>query len=238
MTRAETGDKLLMVNKKNRQLFDEWPEAYDRWFTTAIGSLVKKYETELILDLLKPKRGEIILDAGCGTGIFTLDILSSGSKAVGLDVSLPMLLQAGKKLKGYPFQMVLADMLNLPFRKNSFDKVVSVTALEFIEDAKGAVKELFRVTRKGGCIVVATLSSLSPWALRRKAQAKEGHTIFEKAIFRSPDDLRFLASGGGLVKTAIHFQKEDDPERAIWIEREGKRKNLDTGAFVAICWEK
>ena len=238
LTHAEPGDKLLMMNGEKGRFFDEWPEVYDRWFTTPIGSLVKKYEAQLILDLLKPRQGEIILDGGCGTGIFTLDILSSGSKVIGLDISLPMLIQAGKKLKGYPFQMVLADMLNLPFRENSFDKVVSVTALEFIEDAKGGVEELFRVTRRGGCIVAATLNTLSPWALRRKAQAKEGHTIFEKAIFRSPDELRSLAPVDGVVKTVIHFLKEDDPERAVEMEREGDRKNLDTGAFVAIRWEK
>lgn len=40
-------------------------------------------------------------------------------------------------------------MSSLPFLENAFDKVISVTALEFIEDAKEAVEELFRVTRKG-----------------------------------------------------------------------------------------
>jgi ubiquinone/menaquinone biosynthesis C-methylase UbiE len=226
------------MSKEKTQLFDEWPEVYDRWFTTPIGSLVRKVETELILDLLKPKQGEVILDAGCGTGVFTVDILSLGSHVIGLDISLPMLIHARKKLKGYPFQMVLSDILNLPFRENSFDKVVSVTALEFIENAKGVVGELFRVTHKGGCIVVATLNSLSPWGLRRKVEAKERHTVFEKAIFRSPDELSSVASVEGVVKTAIHFQKEDDPKRAIEIEQEGQRRNLKTGAFVAVRWEK
>ena len=238
MTPAETGGKLLSMNRKTAQLFDEWPEAYDRWFTTPIGSLVKKFEAELILDLLKPKRGEIIIDAGCGTGVFTLDISSSGSRVVGLDISLPMLIHAGKKLEGFPFQMVLADMLNLPFPESSFDKVVSVTTLEFIEDAKGAVKELLRITKRGGCIVVATLNSLSPWASRRMAEAKQGHTIFEKAIFRSPGELRSLTSLEGVVKTAVHFKKEEDPERAVGIEHEGRREKLNTGAFVAVRWQK
>jgi ubiquinone/menaquinone biosynthesis C-methylase UbiE len=235
---AETDDKLFIMGKEKVQLFDEWPETYDRWFATPIGSLVRRVEAELILDLLKPKQGEIILDAGCGTGIFTLDILKVSSQVIGLDLSLPMLIQAGRKLKGYPFQMVLGNMLNLPFLEDSFDKVVSLTALEFIEDAKGAAEELFRVTKKGGCIVMATLNSLSPWASRRKTEAKERHTIFEKAIFRSPDELRSLAPVEGLVKTAIHFQKEDDLKEAIHIEREGQRKNLKTGAFVAVRWEK
>jgi ubiquinone/menaquinone biosynthesis C-methylase UbiE len=226
------------MNREKGQLFDEWPEVYDRWFTTPIGSLVRKYEAELMLDLLKPKQGEIILDAGCGTGIFTTDILSSGPQVIGLDISLPMLIQAKKKLKEYPFWIILADMLNLPFPGSSFDKVVSVTALEFVEDAKGAIGELFRITKRGGCIVVATLNSLSPWASRRKAEAKERHTIFEKAIFRSPQELLSLASVEGVAKTAIHFQKGDHPERAVGIEREGQRKNLNTGAFVAVRWQK
>ncbi len=227
-----------MVEKDKRQLFDQWPDAYDQWFSTPIGSLVKKYEAELILDLLKPGQGEVILDAGCGTGIFTLDILSSGSKVIGLDISLPMLIQARKKLKGFPFGIVLADMLHLPFSESLFDKVVSITALEFIWDAEAAIRELFRVTRRGGALVVATLNSLSPWASKRMAEAKERHSIFEKAIFRSPDDLCSLAPAKGEVKTAIHFQKEDDPETAIRIEGEGQRKNLNTGAFVAVGWGK
>ena len=238
MTPPETNDKLFMMNKESVQLFDEWPEAYDKWFTTPMGSLVKRYESELILNLLSPKQGEVILDAGCGTGIFTLDILLSGSKVIGLDLSLPMLMRGEKKIKGFPFQIVLANMLDLPFPEGSFDKVVSVTALEFIEDGKAAVGELFRVTKRGGRIVVATLNSLSPWALRRRGEAKERRSVFEKAIFRSPDELRSLAPAAGVVKTAIHFQKGDDPEQAVEIEHEGRRRRLNTGAFVAVLWEK
>jgi ubiquinone/menaquinone biosynthesis C-methylase UbiE len=226
------------MHEEKIRLFDEWPERYDRWFATPIGSLVRRYELELIMDLLRPERDDAVLDAGCGTGVFTMDILASGSRVVGLDISLPMLKQAEKKLKGLPFEIVLANMLNLPFPEDSFDKAVSLAALEFIEEAKQAVAELFRVTKKGGTIVVATLNSLSSWASRRIAEAKERHTIFEKAIFRSPDELRSLTSVESVVKTTIHFEKENDPERAVMIEQEGRRKNLKTGAFVAVRWMK
>jgi ubiquinone/menaquinone biosynthesis C-methylase UbiE len=220
------------------ELFDEWPEKYDQWFTTPIGLLVKEYESELLLSLLKPKSDEFILDAGCGTGVFTLDVLSFRTHVIGIDLSLPMLSRAAQKTRGYHFQAVLADISSLPFPKNIFDKVVSVTALEFIEDAKGAVEELFRVTKKGGRIAVATLNSLSPWAERRKAEAKKGHPLFKKAIFRSPDELLALAPVNGVIKTAVHFQREDDPSRALEIEKEGQRKGLRTGAFLVGCWEK
>ena len=227
-----------MTEKGKEKLFDEWPEQYDRWFTTPTGALVRKYEAELLLDLLRPGRGETILDAGCGTGVFTLDILAFGVHVIGLDISLPMLRRAREKAGGEPLQIVSGDMLYLPFSENFFDKVVSVTALEFIEDGQGAVRELFRVTKKGGSIVVATLNSLSPWASRRKFEAQKKQSIFTKAIFRSPDELRSLAPVEGVIRTAIHFQKEGDPNMAPEIERAGQEKGLNTGAFVAARWEK
>lgn len=228
----------MKLQKEKSRLFDEWPEKYDEWFTTPMGILVRKYETELILDLLRPGKGETILDAGCGTGVFTLDILALGARVIGLDISLPMLRRSTEKARGYPFQIVLGDMLKLPFLDGSFDKVVSVTALEFIEDAKSSVQELFRVTKKNGSIVVATLNSLSPWASRRTAEARKKQSIFMKAIFRSPDELWSLAPVEGVIRTAIHFQKEDDPSVAPEIERAGREKGLNTGAFVAGRWEK
>ncbi|MFH1043866.1 MAG: methyltransferase domain-containing protein [Pseudomonadota bacterium] len=225
-----------MINGGKGQLFDEWPEKYDQWFTTTIGSLVKKVEGELLLDLLKPARGERILDAGCGTGVFTQDIHIPGSTVLGLDVSLPMLIRARQKARAASFQVSAGDLLNLPFRDRCFDKTVSVTALEFIPDGQRAVSELFRVTRKGGFIVVATLNSLSPWAMRRKEEARKGHTLFQKIIFRSPDELASLAPVRGTVRTAVHFLKEEDPDRAAEIELDGRQRGLNTGAFLAVRW--
>jgi ubiquinone/menaquinone biosynthesis C-methylase UbiE len=223
---------------KKDTLFDEWPEKYDQWFTTPIGSLVKKYESELISDLLMPCPGEVILDAGCGTGVFSLDILSSGSQVIGLDISLPMLRSAREKFGGYPFYQVLGDISTLPFREGTFDKVVSITAIEFIKDAKKCVAELFRVTKRGGIVAVANLNSLSPWAVRRIEIAKKGKSIFRNAIFRSPGDLLSLVPAIGVVRTAIHFQKDDVPEKAMEKEYEGRIRGWDTGAFAIVRWFK
>ena len=220
------------------RLFDEWPDRYDSWFETPIGALVKRYESELLMDMLKPGRGETILDVGCGTGVFTLDILSFGTRVTGIDISRPMLKRAGQKARAYSFRGIVGDMRSLPFADDCFDKVVSVTALEFIEDGKGAVRDLFRVTKKGGILVVATLNSLSPWATRRKHEAEKGHSIFERAIFRAPDELRTMAPASAVVKTTIHFQKNDDPKKAPEIERDGRKKGLVTGAFLTAKWEK
>jgi ubiquinone/menaquinone biosynthesis C-methylase UbiE len=165
-------------------------------------------------------------------------MLVAGAQVLGLELSLPMLLQAAKKLQGYPFCMVRSDMRILPFYDNAFDKVISVTAIEFIGDARGAVRELFRVTKPGGCIVVATLNSLSPWATRRREAGKKGHPIFKQVIFRSPEEIRTLSPVEGIIKTAIHFQKTDAPDQAIKSEKKGQSQALNTGAFIVARWQK
>lgn len=224
---------------KQKTLFDEWPERYDEWFETSIGKVVKEVEAELILEFLNPEPEDKILDAGCGTGIFTLDILTAGAQVVGLDISRPMLSYAISKAANHSFFGVQGDMLRLPFQDDYFDKAVSITALEFIADAKSAIDELFRVTRPGGCVVIATLNRLSPWAVRRNVKPQEGEEhVWESAFFRSPNELLALNPLKGVAKTIIHFQEDDDPEQAIEIERLGQSRNLDTGAFVAIRWEK
>lgn len=225
--------------EQSKAIFDEWPERYDQWFETPIGKLVKEVESELINCLIAPGPGEKVLDAGCGTGVFTLDILAAGAQVVGLDISGPMLSVASKKATGYDFFPVQGDIQHLPFADNSFDKTISINVIEFIADAGSTVDELFRVTRPGGCVVIATLNSLSPWAARRRAKTQRGQRhILENAVFRSPDELLAYSSFIGAAKTAVHFQKDDDPAEALIIEQRGRSDGLNTGAFVAVRWEK
>ncbi len=220
------------------QIFNDWPEKYDLWFETPLGRLIKGYESKLLLKMLKPNPGDVILDAGCGTGIFTADILETGARVVGLELAFAMLRRALTKSPGRTFQPVIGDMRHLPFADYSFHKTISITAIEFIQDAKIAVEELFRVTKPKGCIVVATLNSLSPWAQQRKSDARKGHPLFKHAIFRSPGEIKRLSPVESIVQTAIHFEKNNDPEIAAKIEKAGSEMGLKTGAFLAARWIK
>jgi len=220
------------------EIFDHWVKKYDQWFETPMGRLIKGYESKLIFRMLAPEPGELILDAGCGTGIFTEDIIETGARVVGLELAFDMLRRAVTKCSGQTFHSVIGDIQRLPFADASFNKAISITAIEFIQDARRAVEELFRVTKPGGCIVVATLNSLSPWAQRRKEAAQKGHPLFKHAIFRSPDEIKSLSPVEGIVETAIHFEKNDDPDVARKIEKSGSEKGLNTGAFLAARWLK
>lgn len=220
------------------ELFDDWPLRYDRWFETEIGRLVKRYEAELLHQMLDPQPGDYILDVGCGTGIFTESILAHGAEIVGLDLSLPMVSAAAERFRARPFYPMVGNMLALPFASGSFDKVFSMTAIEFVANGQAAVAELERVTKNGGAIVLTTLNRLSPWAERRLKKGEEGHELFESMIFRSPAEMRRLVPEGAAVKTAIHFQKKENPVQATQIEAEAQGKELETGAFLAVSWTK
>lgn len=221
------------------RLFDDWPERYDQWFETPVGRFIKAYESELILELLHPSPNELILDAGCGTGIFTSDFLARGARVVGLDISRTMLQRAAGRGYGFPLALVQGDMLALPFASNTFDKTVSVTAIEFIPAGREALAELFRVTKPGGVVVLATLNSLSPWAARRQEEAKtKENSIFAHAIFRSEGDLRVWTEVPAKIKTAVHFPKAADLAEIPFLEAEGRRQELLTGAFIAARWVK
>ncbi len=220
------------------ELFDSWTDKYDRWFTTPSGRFVKEYESILLLEMLHPQPGERILDVGCGTGIFTQDVLDCGTTVTGIDRSLLMLKKALIRAGDSDFTGLCGDMCALPFPDNSFDKVFSMTAIEFVADAKKAVAELVRVTRKGGCIVVTTLNSLSPWAEKRHQKGKDGHSLFQNISFRSPKDMRLLVPQTCLIQTAIHFQKSDLVADIPKIELRGNKNHPDTGAFLAVQWYK
>ena len=202
-----------------KQIFDDWPERYDRWFETPLGKAVLATERELILDMLQPRKGELILDAGSGTGIFTEAFITRGADVVGLDISFAMLRRAAEKNAALAGRGVAADMTNLPFAADVFDKTVSVTAIEFIADAKRAVAELFRVTKRGGIVVVATLNSLSPWAERRLADARRDPDVGLQPGYssvRPPSSLRrrpLPASSGRRSTSAKTILRRLGPDR-------------------------
>lgn len=219
-------------------LFDTWTDKYERWFATPVGRLVKRYESELLLELLAPLPGENILDVGCGIGIFTEDILRRGARATGVDVSLPMLSKAITRFRAANFTGLCADMRDLPFADGSFDKVYAMTVIEFADDAGRVVAELDRVARKGGRVVVTTLNSRSPWAAQRTRKGEAGHPLFQHVRFRSPEDLRRIVPGNSAVATAIHFDRNTPVAQIPEIEANGTNRQLETGALLAVQWKK
>lgn len=175
--------------------FDALAEKYDLWFETSLGEYVANREKRLILELAQPVRGEKMLDVGIGTGFFAIEFLKRGVEITGIDVSTKMLALAEKK--GFK-NISPGDAADLHFPEESFDLVVSVTALEFIMDPRRAVSEMMRVCKKGGRVIVGTLGADSPWAHKRRRDMKRNPaSVFHEAHFYTFPELRRIAGNFG-----------------------------------------
>lgn len=102
------------------------------------------------------KEGDRVLDVGCGTGslTFTIADTTKASKVVGIDPSVGYLEYARAHNTHPHVTFELGDAQKLPYDDDSFDCCVSSLMMQFVPDAHKAVKEMRRVTEKGG--IVAT----------------------------------------------------------------------------------
>jgi demethylmenaquinone methyltransferase / 2-methoxy-6-polyprenyl-1,4-benzoquinol methylase len=105
---------------------------------------------------LELRPGERVLDVGAGTGVSTEELGRSGAFAVGADLSIGML-RAGRAVRPQ-VPLLAGDALRLPFADATFDAVTISFALRNVVDTEGALRELARVTRPGGRLVVCEFS--------------------------------------------------------------------------------
>jgi len=152
---------------------------YDKWYKTSQGIYADNEEKKLFLRLVEFKRGESLLDVGCGTGHLSFWFHNLGLKVVGIDLSLEMLKLAESKLKSEGIQFLRGDASLLPFSNNSFDLVVLVTVLEFVSNSRQVLSESFRVSKNK--VFLGVLSKYSILALKRKLKAY----FIKKSIYRN-----------------------------------------------------
>lgn len=104
--------------------------------------------------------GERVLDAGCGTGWFSLWACQRGARVTALDIG-PRLLEMVRRKCGA--NTVQGDVLRLRFRDGHFDVVISSECIEHTRDPRRAVHELIRVCRPGGLIAITCPNRFWYW---------------------------------------------------------------------------
>lgn len=102
-----------------------------------------------------------VLDVGCGTG--SLAFCLAGRRGIdevtGLDLSPAYVAHARRRDEGRRVDFQVGDACALPFADRSFDHALSMLVLQFVPRAERAVREMVRVTRRGGTVAAATWDS-------------------------------------------------------------------------------
>src|SRR5690348_14308017 len=99
--------------------------------------------------------GDRVLDLAAGTAVSTVELAASGAWCVAADFSVGML-SAGA---GRPVPKVAGDATRLPFADGVFDAVTISFALRNVHDTEAALREMLRVTKPGGRVVICEFSS-------------------------------------------------------------------------------
>jgi trans-aconitate methyltransferase len=103
-----------------------------------------------VVEMLAPKRGERILDLGCGTGHLTAEIAASGAEMAGIDRSPEMIAQAREGYPGLKFEV--CDAREIPFQ-SEFDAVFSNAALHWIPEPEKVIRGVAQALKPNGRFV-------------------------------------------------------------------------------------
>ena len=133
---------------------EERVQTFHWWF------VVRRKLLKTILCSLNLQRESLTMDIGCGVGSNLSLLKAIGLKAMGCDRSFDNLLLAKNKFF-LPF--INGDLENLPIRSSSVELVIATDVLEHLEDDIAGVRELCRILRRNGHLIVTVPAFQSLW---------------------------------------------------------------------------
>ncbi|MGN6522330.1 MAG: demethylmenaquinone methyltransferase [Actinomycetes bacterium] len=189
-----------------RAMFDDVARRYD--LTNDVLSLGQtRLWRSAVVRAVDPRPGERILDLAAGTGTSTVPFAAAGADALACDFSLGMLREGRRRQPLLPF--LAGDATALPFADGAFDAVTISFGLRNVHDTDAALRELRRVTRPGGRLVVCEFSHPTwapfrtvyveylmralPTVARRVSSDPEAYVYLAESIRAWPDQAALAA---------------------------------------------
>lgn len=123
---------------------DYWSKHFEPWFLPIYRETLSQ---------LNPIAQHALLDAGCGSGLFSVMAGKAGANVTGIDAA-PGLLAVSKK-RNPKGTFSEGDLENLPFENESFDFVTAFNSLQYAGNIKTAIREVARVLKPGGKLAIA-----------------------------------------------------------------------------------
>jgi demethylmenaquinone methyltransferase / 2-methoxy-6-polyprenyl-1,4-benzoquinol methylase len=212
-------------------MFDGVARRYDLT-NTVLSAGLDRHWRKRTRQCLELNPGQRVLDLAAGTGVSTAELQRAGATAVGCDFSLGML-RAGKAARGRGDVIrVAGDGMHLPFAADAFESATIAFGLRNVADVPMALRELARVVRPGGRLVVCEFSRPNfapfrrvylnylmralPWIARRVSSNADAYVYLAESIRAWPaqdelartisacgwNDVRYRNLTGGIV--ALH----------------------------------
>lgn len=131
-----------------------------KWYESAVQREDSYHKTLIlpnVMRLLAPKKGESVLDLGCGSGVFSEEFARAGARVTGVDLSPEFIFSAQERAReqklAINYSVGSADRLGM-IAPGSIDTVVIVLALQNMERMKAVFIECARILKKGGRLAI------------------------------------------------------------------------------------
>ena len=153
-----------MAKKENiRSLFDNIAPDYDKLNHILSLNIDKGWRKRAVCEIADVRQKLSVLDVACGTGDFTIEIakkVTEGSKIVGIDLSEGMMKVGREKIAdaGVDATLEYGDCEALDYPENSFDRISVGFGVRNFEHLDLGLKEMCRVLKPGGKLVILELS--------------------------------------------------------------------------------
>jgi ubiquinone/menaquinone biosynthesis C-methylase UbiE len=203
---------------------DWWSKTYDSDYFEHFA-LYHKITLDNIRRFLPKEKGNVMLDAGGGTGIWSIELATMGYHVVLTDISRGMLEKAKEKVSELKLdnqvEIRISNICNMPeFEDNQFAMVICEgDSLSYCGDHHAAIKELVRVVQPGGIVIASVDNRMSTLNLLREKKGRRvvqrlletGEVVMPQAQeeFRylihafTPKELRELFESNGLLVERI-----------------------------------
>lgn len=198
-------------------MFDDVGKNYD--ITNTILSFGQdRYWRKRTRERLNLKPGQKVLDLAAGTAVSTVELAKSGAWCVACDFSQGML-EAGRD-RDVP--KVVGDAMHLPFDDESFDAVTISYGLRNIHDFRAGLREMARVTKPGGTLVVNEFST---------PVVPVFSTVYKEYLMRALPAIAKVVSSNG---EAYEYLAESI---RAWPDQEGLAAEINANGWEDCGWQ-
>lgn len=202
MTQIDNSDRSEYVS------FDPVAQDYDA--SRSAPPEIQKRMAEVVLAAAALKPGQILLDAGVGTGRFALPLAELGAPVVGIDISANMLAQLSRKASDSEhgrerllLRVGRGDLRHMPVRTGAVGAVLIVHILHLIADWKAVLADVRRVLAPGGVLLIAGSGGMHTPVREHYDRLVEARGLSRKSIGAHRDEIEaFLKTQGAHLEPA------------------------------------